>query len=223
MCGRFNLLDTDEVHALCESLEVEAESLRFSRDISPASPISIVRADESGRYVSDAIWWLKLDHHGRPNPRVTSFNSRAARLHEERYLGYKPYRQSRCIIPASAFVEGLGDRKTYHKIELTDQAIAFGGLCQDYINVDTGEVITGASIITLGPLAQWRDIHPQSMPLMLPWHNSALVQDWLDPACANVVPFEPLLKPVVTVTQRVVRIDKPSQWNEVDAPFYIVP
>lgn len=223
MCGRFNLLDTEEVHALCESLEIEAESLRFSSDISPASVISIVRSNEHGHYVSDAVWWLKLDPHGKPNPKVTSFNSRAARLHEERYLGYKPYRQSRCIIPASAFVEGLGDRKTYHKISLEGQAIAFGGLCQDYVNTDTGEVVTGASIITLGPLAQWQDIHPQSMPLMLPWHNPALVRDWLDPVCVNVAPFEPLLKPAISVTQRVVRIDKPSQWNETEPPFYLSP
>lgn len=220
MCGRFNLLDSEEVHALGESLEIDADDFRFSRDISPASVISIVRANEAGRYVADAIWWLKLDQHGKPNPRVTSFNSRAARLHEERYLGYKPYRQSRCLIPASAFVEGLGDRKTYHKIELQGQAIAFGGLCQEYVNTSTGEVVTGASIITLGPLAQWRDIHPQSMPLMLPWDDADLIQRWLDPGNSHVASFEPLLQPAVSVTQRVVRIDKPSQWNEIGEPFF---
>ena len=99
--------------------------------------MAIIHESRSGlareRRVSQAIWWLFLDRKTlKPDYRYASFNSRSDKLHKLQGISYTPYRESRCIIPASAFVEGLGDKKTYHMIELEGAAIAFGGLYREY-------------------------------------------------------------------------------------------
>ena len=120
MCGRFNLIDSPEIQWLCETLGISLHGHQQSRDIAPGSQIAIIRHDANNeRMVSDAIWWLFLDPATlKPNYKYASFNSRSDKLNNKRGISYKPYRESRCLIPASAFVEGLGDKKTYHMIEL---------------------------------------------------------------------------------------------------------
>lgn len=214
MCGRFNVIDSPQVRLLVDVLNIDLGTLRFSADIAPGALISIVKDSPGGRCLQDAIWWLMLEPKTlQPNYQYASFNSRSDKLSSPRALGFKPYRESRCIIPASAFIEGLGDRKTYHKIELLDQAIAFGGLCKHYVNEHTGESRFGASIITLGPLAQWESIHPKSMPLMLPSNEKALIDAWLDPDNKDIEPFQSLLIPQLNAPQRITPIGRPSKWD----------
>ncbi len=214
MCGRFNVIDSPQVRLLVEALNIELGTLRYSADIAPGAQISIVKDSPEGRRFHDALWWLMLDQRTlSPNYQYASFNSRWDKLDSSRSLGYRPYRESRCIIPASAFIEGLGDRKTYHQIELLDQAIAFGGLCKHYVNTSTGESRIGASIITLGPLKQWQHIHPKSMPLILPVENKTLIDAWLDPSCNDVQQFNSLLVPQINAPQRITPIGRPSKWD----------
>lgn len=224
MCGRFNVIDSPQVRLLVELLGVDLGGMRFNTDIAPGAVISIVRETPNGRALVDALWWLMLDPRTlKPNYQYASFNSRADKLDSKQALAFKPYRESRCVIPASAFIEGLGDRKTYHKIELLDQAIAFGGLCKHYLNSETGESAYSASIITLGPLPEWQDIHPQSMPLLLPIDNVPLIDAWLNPSVQDVGRFQHLLVPELTVPQRVTRIGKPSKWDSQGTPFTLYP
>lgn len=217
MCGRYNVTDSPEVQQLMEIIGMPIPGaprhFRFATDISPASPISIVRQTDHGLEIADAIWWLMLDPATGKPTKYTSFNSRSDKLNTPRSLAYQPYRQTRCIIPASAFIEGLGDGKTYHKIELQGQAIAFGGLYREWLNKETGEIVIGASIITLGPLPEWKDIHPDSMPLMLPIDQPDVLRAWLNPEVSDVQRFEPLLVPQIRVPQLVTPIDRPSKWN----------
>lgn len=224
MCGRFNLIDSPEIQWLCQSLGVSLHSHHASGDIAPGATIAIVHQAGEDRVVSNAIWWLLLDHETlKPNYKYASFNSRSDKLNQKRAAAYKPYRESRCLIPASAFVEGLGDKKTYHKIELEDSAIAFGGVYKEHLNKETGEVVYSASIITLPPLTpQWDNIHPKSMPLMIDFEDEALVSKWLDPAFDRVEEFESLLEPKVRKTMKVTPIGKPGKWDEIDESFLIV-
>ena len=136
-------------------------------------------------------------------------------------LAYAPFRQSRCIIQASAFVEGLGDKKTYHAIELVDQAIAFGGLYRAYRHPESGDVIYGASIITLPPIDKWRTIHPKSIPLMLDPANAALIDRWLDPRFTDITALRDILEPSLGHPQRITPIGKPSAWNPIGNSFLI--
>ncbi|GJL65378.1 MAG: putative SOS response-associated peptidase YoqW [Nitrospirales bacterium] len=224
MCGRFNLIDSPEVQWLCESLGIDLGQLTKRRDTAPGDRISIVHDHYGERTVSEAIWWLMLDSKTlKPNYKYASFNSRSDRLNESRSLAYRPFRSSRCIIPASAFVEGLGDKKTYHKIELEDSAIAFGGIFKEYISKETGERQLAASIITLPPLIpEFRKIHPKSMPLMLPFEDEELISRWLNPEFDNVQEFDSLLTERLESSLRVTRIDRPSKWNPIEDSFMIL-
>ncbi|MEX2468355.1 MAG: SOS response-associated peptidase family protein [Pseudohongiellaceae bacterium] len=224
MCGRFNLIDSPEIQWLCETLGISLFPRHGSPDCAPGSTIAIIHDKDGERTVSEAIWWLLLDHETlKPNYKYASFNSRSDKLDNPRGIAYRPYRESRCLIPASAFVEGLGDKQTYHKVELEDSAIAFGGLYKEHFRPDTGELVYSASLITLPPLSpQWDNIHPKSMPLMLDFEDQALIDKWLDPNFHNVAEFEPLLQPKITKSMRVTKIDKPSKWNQIEDSFLIV-
>ncbi len=229
MCGRFNLIDSPQVQLLCALLGVPMPTHHFRADIAPGGPIAIVleRRNAEGqksRQVSEATWWLLLDPSSlAPNYKYASFNSRSDKLDLPCSAAYTPFRETRCIIPASAFVEGLGDKKTYHKIELEDAAIAFGGVYKHYVNRETGESVFGASIVTLPPLIpQWQHIHPKSLPLMLDMNDKELIDKWLDPDFDRVDEFAQALEPRVTATMKVTPIDRPSRWNPIADSFLIV-
>lgn len=219
MCGRFQVEPSPKLDALIDSIGAQGE-IRYAQDIAPGAPISIIH----GREISTAIWWLFLDPDTlKPNYKYASFNSRSDKLNNPRSIAYKPYRQSRCIIPATAFVEGVGDKKTYHKIELVDRAIAFGGLFKSFLNTETGEAVFSASIITLPPVEEWKNIHAQSIPLMLNSDDSALITKWLDPDFTDVDYFRPHLIPRIKQSQIVTPIDRPSTWNSIGESFLVEP
>ncbi len=223
MCGRFNLIDSPEIQWLCKALGISLLPRHENRDIAPGSSIAIVHNVGGGHQVSDAIWWLLLNHETlKPDYKYASFNSRYDKLLQKRSISYLPYRESRCIIPASAFIEGLGDKKTYHKIELQKSAIAFGGLYKEYFKRETGEIVYSASIITLPPLVpQWNEIHPNSMPLMLDFEDEELVAKWLDPDFQEVEEFEDALVPGAHKDMVISKIGKPSKWNPISDSFII--
>lgn len=224
MCGRFNIIDSPEIQWLCQTLGISLFPDSFKGDIAPGGSIAIAHDVAGERKVSAATWWLFLDSETlKPNYKYASFNSRSDKLDLKRSLAYHPYRESRCLIPASAFVEGLGDKKTYHKIELENSAITFGGVYKEHFRRETGELVYSASIITLPPLLpQWEHIHPDSMPLIIDFENAALVAKWLDPKFTAVEEFAELLQPRVQKPMKITRIDKPSKWNPIEASFMIV-
>ena len=222
MCGRFQILKNTQSKKLLNQLDVAEAEVLFSRDKAPGSSISIIRRDKDRNLVTRATWWLLIDPEtGKPNYKYASFNSRSDKLNSPRSIAYEPFRESRCIIPATAFIEGKGDKKTYHKIELENQAIAFGGLHRETINKHTGEVIHSASIITLPPVPEWQAIHPKSMPLMLPMNDIALINQWLAPSFHHVEAFEEVLKPAIRVNQVLTPIEKPSKWDVCGESFIL--
>ena len=222
MCGRFQLKKTSASEAMMRKLRA-AGCLHYSDDAAPGSRISFIRQTGSGeRVVETATWWLFLDPSSlKPNYKYASFNTRSDKLHLPRSLGYRPYRESRCIVPATAFCEGLGDRKTYHMIEHEGRAIAFGGLYKAHANRETGELVYSVSIITLPPVPGWEQIHPKSVPLMLDYEDSGTIDRWLDPGFRDVALLQPLLEPAIRFSQRITPIGKPSRWNPVGASWLL--
>lgn len=224
MCGRFTVNDDPFLTSLCETLQIPLELIRKSDDVAPGATISIIREQNHHRLVSSATWWLFLDRHSlKPNYKYASFNSRSDKLHQLKSLAYQPYRQSRCIIPASSFVEGLGDKKNYFQLQPESSAIAFGGLYKEWLNHDTGEILFSSSIITLPPCEQLKDVHPKSMPLMLPLDNQAIIDSWLDPHQNQVELFEPFLLPCIHENLVITPIDRPSKKNPIGKPFILSP
>ena len=224
MCGRFNVVDSPEVKDLCKKLGVRLTKSPAQLDIAPGSKINIIHGNSAARQISEAIWWLLLDTKNvKPNYRYASFNSRSAKLFIKNSISYEPFRESRCIIPGSAFIESLGDKKTYHKIELESSAIAFGGLYKEHLNPITGENIYSASIITLSPSSpEWQKIHPKSIPLMIDYSDDQIVDLWLDPDFKAVTQFQPLFAESGNRSMKVTPIGKPSRWNVVGDSFSIL-
>src|SRR5690606_28236908 len=212
MCSRYNVTRSPKMTTLFRQLKVAGEP-RYLSDIPPGEQISIVRETAEGREFATATWWLFLNADtGKPEYRYSTFNSRWDKLDDPRSLAFHPYRKSRCIIPASAVCEGLGDRRTYHQVELEGRAIAFGGLYREYRNRHSGEVVLGASIITLPSCERFASIHPKSIPLMLDAEDESTIDRWLDPGFQDVDFFKPLLEPRIFCAQRITPIDKPSKW-----------
>lgn len=223
MCGRFQLKNDSKSEGLAKALGVSTADFRYSDDIAPGSGISFIYHKNGSRRVDIATWWLLLDRATlKPNYKYASFNSRWDKLNKKGSLAYAPYRKTRCIIPASAFIEGRGDKKTYHKIELQDQAIAFGGLYKEHIHQETGEMVYSASIITLPALSEWKDIHPKSTPLMLPLEDRGLIESWLNPD-TDTNSLESQLIPSLWTPQHLTPIGKPGQWNPTGESFTISP
>lgn len=222
MCGRFNVLRHGRYRFehLYQELQVNGPPV-YTDDAAPGSRIGIIRQPAQYRISTVATWWLLLDRSTcKPVYKYASFNSRSDRLHDPRGIAFHPYRESRCLIPASAFCEGLGDGRTYHMIELQDRPILFGGLCQSYSLPDGGHVYA-ASIITLPPHPAWAHVHPKSMPLMIDHTDADLVRRWLDPGETEVDQFEPLLQPRIWHPQVATPIGRPSRWDPVGDGFVI--
>ncbi len=220
MCGRFNVSDSPAVQQLLLRLGVDTNNwpIRFSDYHRACSTISIVRATSSATVAEDAIWWLLLDYQDdrfKPS-RYTSFNSRYDKLDVPRSAAYRPFRQSRCIIPASGFGE-----TEYHQVNgkkkplrytnfSTDGVIAFGGLYRQWQHRGTGEIVNSCSIITLPAHPKLTAYHSKASPLMLPTEGDWLEQ-WLDPQVQDVDRFAPLLQPKIQQTLNAQMINKPGE------------
>jgi putative SOS response-associated peptidase YedK len=218
MCGRFNIVDDRAVQVLCERLGIDTARwpIRFSDDVAPASRISMVREGMEGRRVDDAIWWLLLESTEtgwKPNYRYATFNTRHDKLHKKGSVGYRSFIESRCIIPASGFVEGLEGTKTYHQLNGIDEAIAFGGLYRSWLDERTGEITYSASIITLPPHPKLVGIHQKAFPMMIDIGDQDTVDRWLDPRFDRTEAFETLLVPRLVTGLEAVPIDRPSRRN----------
>lgn len=224
MCGRYNITDDPLIKILCEQLGLfeQQSNLRFSDDIAPASTISIIKQDQQDRQIQDASWWLlqeKAEGGFKANYKYASFNSRSDKLNKPSAIAYQPFRTSRCIIPASGFVEGQD--KKYYSLKPIDQAIAFGGIYKTWLNDQTGEMLHSASIITLPGHPKFEHIHRKSLPLMLPADNKALIDAWLDPAFTNGDAFRDFLQPSLRCNFSATPIDKPSKRNPIGLEEFI--
>ena len=223
MCGYIgNTTDDPLTRALMEILGMDSllADLRDNSGTGPANEVDIILAGEQGPQVTAAIWWLLLeavgDHDFKPS-RYTSFNTRSDKLNQPGSAGYQPYRQSRCIVPASYIIEGEGAKgsRRYHRIEPQHHGFALGGLYQQWCHPVSGEVKTACSVITLPPHPNWRDIHSKSTPLFLPADQPQLIADWLNPTITDVATFEPLLQPQIYDRLICTPIKRPGQQTTV--------
>ncbi len=209
---------------MCEQLGLfdQIDHLRLSEDVAPASTISMVAQDSTGRYFVDANWWLlqqQTSEGFKANYQYASFNSRSDKLNNPQSIAYQPYRQSRCLIPASSFVEGQDKR--YYQLKPVNSAIAFGGLYRSWQNPQTGEMRYSTSIITLPGHPKLAHIHQKSLPLMLPFEDKALIDAWLDPHFSQVEAFNDYLKPTLRYDFSALPIDKPAKRNPIGLEEFI--
>ena len=186
MCGAFHLVK--ETKSLDLMAYLGTPEFSGKGMCVPASEIEIVLENSQGRECRKARWWLLLGKDGKPNYQYATFNSRSDKLGSS-FLTKKPFKTSRCIIPASAVIEG--QNKKYHTVSRAGQALALGGLYKTY---EIGnELITTASVITCPGNPKWADFHAKSTPLMLDTSDDDLIDMWLDPSLHQTEAFNEAL------------------------------
>lgn len=220
MCGRFNLIQSPAVNELMKELGLTQFPLRFNTDCAPCNPISIVRYREGTPVVEDALWHLYLQQTEtgfKPHPDYWSINTNHKQLPKKR-----EFQLSRCLIPATAFVESQ-DGKKPHLLSFAGQAFCFGGLYKCWTHTDTGEQQTSTSIITLAGHPKLEHIHRKSLPLIFNQQDTDAMALWLDPAITDTGCFAERLQPTLRQPLTLVPIDKSSRKNPAGPPSEITP
>ncbi|MCB1661166.1 MAG: SOS response-associated peptidase family protein [Pseudomonadales bacterium] len=216
MCTNFALIKKDGSAQLSKQLGVDETQLRYSQDIRPGSMISIVIERDGERLISDAIWWLYLQQTEtglKPHPDYFSVNTNHAKLSNK-----TEYRKSRCIIPATAFVESQGGKNPHLLEPANGDAIAFGGLWKEWVDKVTGQIVYSASIITLPGHPALENIHQKSTPLWLPEEMYDL---WLNPNHQDIGQFAPLLSPALRTDLKATPINKATLKQPVGDSFVV--
>jgi putative SOS response-associated peptidase YedK len=220
MCTNFALIKTDGTAELASRLLVDAAAFRYHNDFRPGSTISIVTSGVAGetqqRQVLSATWWLYLkqtDAGLKPHRDYFSVNT------NYRKLPNKPeYRTSRCIVPASAFVESQAGKRPHLLTPSGGSGIAFGGLYKEWTDRTTGEIVWSASIITLPGHPALENIHRKSTPLWLP---ADAYDSWLSPHVTDTSVFDELLKPALQTDLVATPIDKAGSKQPIAESFTI--
>lgn len=227
MCGRFNATFDSGVKKLYTSLKINKVIDRpiDKRFVKAADTISIIRNKKDSRVVQNATWWLLLDNteQGFKPSKYTSFNTRYDKLNTPNSAGYQAFRHSRCIIAVKGFGETeFKNKKPLHYVDIEAESggIVLGGLCKDWINKNTGEILTSCSVITLPPHEKLRHIHSKAMPLILPQDNN-IIDHWLNTDITHVEQFSPLLSPYIPQNLIACKIDKPMTHNVIGQPELI--
>ena len=219
MCGAFKIFNHLFVDALTDYFDVpNIQANKTGNWANCGSEIEIILNDGSDNQLQTATWWLLLDNKGgqlKPS-KYTSFNSRWRDGFSR--ANQKPFKQSRCIIPARGFVEGMN--KKYHYLEPIKQAVAFGGLYKTWTN-DAGDTITSCSVITIDPHPKFENIHKKAMPLMLPVDDANLLDTWLDPNIQDTNIFLPYMIPELRTDIEVTPLQKWRSFEPADEPFVI--
>lgn len=191
MCGRFNITDDHDIHALLAHLNVDFGPFPERYNLAPTDQVPVIHNWEGDRLISDMRWWLVPHWSSGPSTRYAMFNARSETLETSRaYRGC--FRHKRCIIPAHSFVEWQrnGRNKTPYLFSATGRAIALAGLW-DYWSDGTEHVLS-CSIVTTKAASEFSPFHNR-MPVML---NTDNAEKWLDekqaPATLRSL-FEPVL------------------------------
>ena len=187
MCGRFGLFA--ELDALAEQFNFDPSIMRdiYSPrwNIPPTAPVLTVHSEssegQSGKNEAKLLRWGMI---GARSPRAKSgsrplFNARAETVSRLRSFR-QPFRERRCLIPASGFYEWIRDdsgRRTpvwFHRED--DASVAFAGIWSAE-RTDDGD-IDACAVITCEANDLVAPVHHR-MPVILP---PKMYREWLDPA-----------------------------------------
>ncbi len=173
MCGRYNLTDDPATRLLLEILGIELSPLP-GVNLAPTETLPIVRERDGAREAAWARWWLVPSWSAGPSQKYAMFNARAETIAGSRaFRG--PFRRSRCVVPASSFIEwsSLGGEKLPYRVRRTDAGLALAGIWDCWGQGE--EALVSFAIVTCEARADFRDWHHR-MPVIL---EPEAVPDWL--------------------------------------------
>ncbi|MBN8431326.1 SOS response-associated peptidase family protein [Microbulbifer salipaludis] len=191
MCSLFDVDDDAGLERFIEDHGIHhPQRLLFGRRRRPTTNVSIVTARHGHATIENAIWHLYLQREGdrwKPHQKYWSINSNWKKL------GQRPeYRKSRCLIPATAWVESQHGKNPVEFSFGDHQPFFFCGLYKSW-----GETLS-CSIITLDAHPDTAQYHEKSFPMIAP-DNHDFITRWLGPS-EDTLPFEPYLRADKTIT-----------------------
>ncbi|WP_299599038.1 SOS response-associated peptidase family protein [uncultured Microbulbifer sp.] len=187
MCSVFDVNDDAGIERFLEEYGVHhPQNMIFKRRARPTSEVSIVTARHDQPEIENAIWHLYLERDGnswKPHKKYWSINSNWKKL------GQRPeYRRSRCLIPATAWVESQSGK---NPVEFSwgenHSPFFFCGLYKTW-----GDTLS-CSIITLGAHPATKKYHEKSFPMIAP-QDPSFIEEWLS-GREDTTLFEPFLHP----------------------------
>ncbi|WOX05034.1 SOS response-associated peptidase family protein [Microbulbifer pacificus] len=184
MCSVFDVNDDAGIERFLEECGVlHPQRMLFGRRRRPTTLVSIVTARHGQPEVENAIWHLYLEKSGdqwKPHKKYWSINSNWQKLPQR-----PEYRKSRCLIPATAWVESQHGK---NPVEFSfGEPFFFCGLYKTW-----GDLLS-CSIITLAAHPSTAKYHEKSFPMIAP-KDGEFVERWLQGG-EDTEPFEPYLHP----------------------------
>ena len=191
MCGRFGLFA--ELDALAEQFNFDPSIMRdiYSPrwNIPPTVPVLTVQSSSSeGQFGKNTARLLRWGMTGARHPRSRGssrplFNARAETVH--RLPSFRqPFRERRCLIPASGFYEwrkdDTGGRTPVWFHREDDAPVAFAGIWSAE-RADNGD-IDACAVITCEANDLVAPVHHR-MPVIMP---PEMYREWLDPDADEV-------------------------------------
>lgn len=211
MCGRVNIIDEPSVIEMLNELDAEYEASVINDlprlNVGPSEKLPIVIDAGSSTHVKDAVWWLLLQSSEKgfkANYQWKTFNARAERLRSSK-LYSKPFKQSRCLIPVSAYYEWTkeGEQRYPHMIKPADNSVmAIAGLYKTWDAED--QQVLSCTVVTTEGHPELHSIHKKSTPVLVP---KARWQEWLDPKQTETSGFDELFAPRFETEMEVTPVD----------------
>jgi len=207
MCSLFDVDDQAGVERFVEEHGIQhPQRMIFGRRRRPTTQVSIVTARHGAREIENAIWHLYLQRDGedwKPHKKYWSINSNWKKL------GQRPeYRKSRCLIPATAWVESQHGKNPVEFSFGDHKPFFFCGLYKTW-----GETLS-CSIITLDAHPDTKKYHEKSFPMIAP-DNEDFIERWLGPE-EDTMAFEPYLHPSKEVGGRLLDVQPLTRATSID-------
>lgn len=219
MCGRFSqVLTWRQLHDLYVITSPEIDvTPRYN--IRPTNRALIVRqANDGGRELASAVWWLVPPWADKPDQRFAMFNARAETLSEKKAFA-GPFKSRRCLIPFTGWYEwrAEGKAKQPYFMALTSGPFAVAGLWD--ISLRAASPIVSCTVVTVPANDLVAEYHPKRrMPAILKPDDWGA---WLDTATVTPDFARGLLAPWPSEEMTVHAVDPRHVNAPSDTPLAI--
>lgn len=194
MCGRYTLKEDEEkLEDWFDAVARGFEGFGPNYNVAPSQKMPVVGENRKGeRTIRPFRWGLIPFWAKKKKISYSMINARGESLDAKKSY-QQPFRQYRCLIPASGFYEWKGpegDKTPYYIYPTHEPLFSFAGLYNVWESPE-GEKIPSFTIVTTEANRKLNGLHDR-MPVILlkeEW------KQWLDPGNRDIVGLKELLRP----------------------------
>ncbi len=205
MCGRYVI---DDPALAGEEFRIDISDVPWkpNYNVAPTQEVMVVH-EHDGKRKAVPMQWQLIPHWSKSRKlKFPTINARAEGI-AKKPTWRTPFKNSRCIIVNSGFIEWkkLENEKQPYLITLKNKPISgFAGIFDTWLDEETGETIESCAIITTTANEILNQIH-ERMPVYL---HPEEYEEWLDPENHNTDALEELLVPYPSEAVNYFKINK---------------